>query len=378
MTTKKKKSPMLLAVLALMATVVAFAIGEVVVRMLPEPGPQRLAGQLTYRTIDNEPTGLPDGIRRGAIVPVDPGKTPRPRHTWAPGESFYLCYSDHDTLPQDWMDEQGRVLVRINQFGIRERDSIAVPKPAGQRRIVCVGDSFTFGWGVPEERGWVRLLEQALRADDDDVRTVNCGAAGALLIDEYWWALRHRFAQFEPDAVIVTICLNDLIPCSGLFVQGPAPDTGSKLLDLMLGALGHTPFDLDPSVDWVDLLMGLPATHPLYTGANPHDAMWAQGRPQRALAAMKAWCHERGIKLMVILWPFLQGLGPGRWYPFSKLHGLVAAECKQLDIPFLDVLPALRDTPHEELWVTPADMHANPRAIRQVMPLLVPFVRKHL
>ena len=70
----------------------------------------------------------------------------------------------------------------------------------------------------------------------------------------------------------------------------------------------------------------------LYTSANPYEAMWAQGEPQRALAAMKAWADGRNIRLMVSLWPFLQGLGRGRFYPFEKLHQLVGAECSKLGI----------------------------------------------
>ena len=92
-------------------------------------------------------------------------------------------------------------------------------------------------------------------------------------------------------------------------------------------------------------------------------------------AAMKAWCDTRNTRLLVVLWPFLQGLGRGRYYPFEKLHGLVEAECQRLEIPFHDVLPALRDTPSEELWVTPADMHANPTAHRLALPGIVNFVR---
>lgn len=382
MSSPRTKRPFLLAILVVLAVVIALGIAEAALRLMPAGKPQLLPGQLSYQTATGEPVAnLGEAIRRGFVVMVPEHQTPRPRGTWVPDQTFYLCYTDHDTLPQDWMDAQGRVAVRINPFGLRERPEITPQKPDGEHRILCIGDSFTFGWGVPEEKGWVRMLEDDLRQDDDDVRTVNCGAVGALVIDEYQAALQHRFAGYDPDAVIVTVCLNDLIPCSGLFVQGPLPDTGLLTLDLLLRALGHNAMDLDPDIDWVQLLLDFPKQAGedggIYTDANPHDAMWAQGKPQQALKAMKAWCAERKIKLMVVLWPFLQGLGTGRHYPFAKLHGMVGAECERLGIPFLDVLPALQSTPHEELWVTPADMHANPNAMRLVMPLLTPFVREH-
>jgi len=243
------------------AVIVAFGLCEIALRwFVPTPLP---LGQLSYQTLGGE--RVADQLaaaQRGFVVPVETAKTPRARHQFAPGKSFYLCYSDVEKLKAKgdhaWLDAQGRVLVRINQYGLREREEIGPDKPAGHKRIVCIGDSFTFGWGIPEEKGWVRRLEDELVKTDSNIRTVNCGAAGAICVDEYWWGLRSRFHAFQPDAVVVTICLNDLIPSSGLFVQGPTPDTGSRVLDLVLRSFGRSPLDLDPAMDWVGLLKDLP------------------------------------------------------------------------------------------------------------------------
>ena len=105
--------------------------------------------------------------------------------------------------------------------------------------------------------------------------------------------------------------------------------------------------------------------------------MWSQGVPQRALRDGRAWCEQRGIPFLVVLWPFLQGLGPDRRYPFAKLHALVAADCADAGIAFHDVLPSLAGTRDEELWVTPADQHANPRAHALALPAIAAFVREH-
>ena len=78
---------------------------------------------------------------------------------------------------------------------------------------------------------------------------------------------------------------------------------------------------------------------------------------------------------MVVMWPFLQGLGPGRHYPFQKIHDLVASDMAQAGVPFLDVTEALRPLRHEDLWVTPADTHPNPFAQKAVTPLVTEFVK---
>lgn len=373
--TKKKLA------LAIGVTVFSLGLCEIALRLLPRSKALPL-GQVSYQTSDGTPVAdFLEASKLGFIQMVTPPTSPRPRGKFRPSLDFFLCYSDAAKLHRPWMDEQGRVPVHINAAGIRDRDDITFDKPAGQRRLVCLGDSFTFGWGVRDEDGWARQLETGLRTGGQDIRTVNCGAAGALCIDEYEWGLRNRFGKFQPDAVLVTICLNDLIPSSGLFVQGPAPDTGLRLLDLIQGAMGKTPLELDPKQDWVGLLKSLPRKAgedaKMYGDDKPYEAMWAQGTPQRSLRAMKAWCEERKIPLMVVLWPFLQGLGPARTYPFDSLHREVASDCEKAGIPFLDLRPALQSTNQEDLWVTPGDMHPNPTAQQLAVPSLLEFVRRH-
>jgi hypothetical protein len=380
----KRPRPVVIALVVACACGFAVVVAELFLRVfIAAP---RALGQLTYAGADGQPLKFDEALAQGRIVPV-PQPVPRGRLMFGPGERFFLCYSDPQKLHRDWLDERGRVGVRINQFGLREREEITPDKPPGQRRIVCVGDSFTFGWGIPEERGWVRRLEDELRKTSGDVRTVNCGAAGTVCIDEYWFGLQHRFHVFQPDAAILTICLNDLIPSSGLNFEVPPQPTGVRVVDLVRGALGRRPDDLDPNRDWAQELLDLPADQAIASGLatsrdpplndKPFDAMWSQGVPQSSLRAAKAWCDSRKIPFLVVLWPFLQGLGPGRWYPYQKLHDLVAADCAAAGIPFHDVLPALRTTPAEELWVTPADKHANPRSQELVLPGLVAFVRQH-
>jgi len=376
---KSRRRAVLLLAFAI-ATLVALSLAELTLRLVG--GTPRVLGEISYADSSGTPVkDLSEAARRGLVVPVA-GKKPRPRFMFKPGETFYIAYEDNDVLKRDWLDPQGRVINRINRDGLREREDIAHQKPAGQRRIVCLGDSFTFAWGIPVEQGWVRLLEEDLRTDLGDVRTINCGAAGTVCIDEYVNGLKQRFHNYDPDLVILTICLNDLIPSSGLGYIDPIPPTGLRLLDLARNVFGRSPLDLDPGRDWVQELLDLPEDQATAAGlvdsSRPFEAMWSQGVPQKSLREAKAYCDARGIPFLVVIWPFLQGLGPGRSYPFQKLHDLVASDCEAAGIPFLDVLPALQDTPQEDLWVTPRDPHANPLAQRLALPEIARFVRSHI
>lgn len=61
--------------------------------------------------------------------------------------------------------------VALNARGLRQREPPPLERRAGMRRVAVLGDSFTFGQGVPEE---ARFTE-ALAATLPDCEVVNCG-----------------------------------------------------------------------------------------------------------------------------------------------------------------------------------------------------------
>lgn len=307
--------------------------------------------------------------------------------TWKPNSRFFICYRGPQ---QPYFDADGCVEYRFNRFGLRERDDLTLDKPEGVRRVVCLGDSFTLGWGVRREHNWPVLVERELRERWPSVRVLNCGGTGSAYADEYELALRHRHGRFEPDLVLVTLCLNDLFVTNGKlchFDTAALPDAdlpdehrrwwmASRLLrDLARRLAADSALDLDPARDHVAELMALPADHLWYRnkGESP-DVYWVGGTPQRALRGIRDWCGEHGARAAVVVWPLLQGLGEGRHYPFSRMHELVTGFCRDEGIPCLDLLHVLEDHPHESLWVSPADMHPNEHAQTIVSPAIAAFV----
>ena len=274
-------------------------------------------------------------------------------------------------------------------MAIREREELCGPKPPGQRRILCLGDSMTVGWGVRREDCWTRLAEDILRREDDRVRTVNCGAAGTLLVDEYWWGLRERFHRLEPDAVVVTLCLNDLLRINGGMVHfdpgtvAAAPgelgwwEHSRILRDLTRASRMPSKLQLDPERDWVAELLAIPAQDGRYKPLG-QKVFWAGGGPRKALREMRAWCAERGIAFGVTIWPLFQGLGPGEHYPFTKMHDLVRAFCEAENIPFLDLLPTFLGHETTSLWVSELDYHGDAEAHRLASEPIARFLHSLL
>ncbi len=93
------------------------------------------------------------------------------------------------------------VAVRINSRGLRGPEHEA--RPAGQR-ILLVGDSFAWGWGVEEPEGVAWRLADGLSGWE----VINAGTAGYSTDQEYLWYLEEG-ARYQADVVVLLFCQND-------------------------------------------------------------------------------------------------------------------------------------------------------------------------
>jgi len=112
-------------------------------------------------------------------------------------------------LVSGWRGEEGAGKIRINSIGFRD-DEIPTPKPKGEMRILCLGDSVTFGYMVDQNNPWPRALEGVYRASGRNVRVINAGVPGYSTFQERD-LLRIKGWTLEPDIVILGYCLNDAI-----------------------------------------------------------------------------------------------------------------------------------------------------------------------
>ncbi|MEZ4219228.1 MAG: GDSL-type esterase/lipase family protein [Myxococcota bacterium] len=95
-----------------------------------------------------------------------------------------------------------------NSLGFRDRER-ALAKPPGAFRVVAIGDSVTFGFGVELEEAWPSRLEERLRAVRPDAEVLDLGIGGYNPYTESE-LLRGRGLAFAPDVVLVQFCVNDL------------------------------------------------------------------------------------------------------------------------------------------------------------------------
>ena len=91
--------------------------------------------------------------------------------------------------------------IELNAQGFRD----APFEPRSERpRVVALGDSLTFGWGVEAAEGFTARLEQRLGVEVLDLAVCGYGTDQELLL----WERDGRALQ--PDLVLLTVCENDL------------------------------------------------------------------------------------------------------------------------------------------------------------------------
>jgi hypothetical protein len=97
--------------------------------------------------------------------------------------------------------------VRTNSQGFRSNRNYFGPgAPLGRLRVVCSGDSFTFGYGVSNEQVWC----ERLAANEPRFEAVNMGQIGYGLDQAYLWYLRDGI-RLEHELHIVAFITPDFV-----------------------------------------------------------------------------------------------------------------------------------------------------------------------
>jgi lysophospholipase L1-like esterase len=126
------------------------------------------------------------------------------------------CHRGHPVLGwclrEGWAGEQPWTggPSAINEQGLRD-DAPVGPKASGEKRLLILGDSVTFGAMVRTDEAYPQRLEQALFRDGQTWRVLNAGVTSYDAAQEADWLELFGW-QTEPDVIAVAFCRNDLFP----------------------------------------------------------------------------------------------------------------------------------------------------------------------
>jgi hypothetical protein len=255
----------------------------------------------------------------------------------------------------------GRDRKPLNAAGYRDLER-SPEKPPGVRRAVCIGDSFTWGVSVLFDDAWPQRIERTLsRERGERWEAVNLAEPGLNAVQEASRLASEGFA-YGPDVVVVGYVLNDSEDESAAearraadWIEGqkhppsPSPLERSALVRLVRRRLWAT----------VENRRRVEGFRSMYAD---EYAGWAAAR--QALRAMGGMCRERGVPLVVAIFPLL-GNPLDESYPFEDVHAKVAQAAGEAGAKVVDLLPRYRGLDGRLLVVNGADdEHPNEIAHR--------------
>jgi lysophospholipase L1-like esterase len=218
----------LLVCASIAATLLLLEIGiRLVYALVPGATPQEQlsrADRTMPPRVGAAPCRIHEGVSQGAFY-----RRSRVR------EMIFELKPDVDTC---W-DHYG-IHVKTSSAGFRSNREHVKPKPPGTLRILGLGDSFTFGYGVEYEQTWGHLLEQRLSARlNRPVEFINTGVGGFNTVNEVA-LLEDRGLDFDPDLIILFWCGNDVgAPQFLLEPKSYASWRSSALIDFVLMRLAR-------------------------------------------------------------------------------------------------------------------------------------------
>jgi hypothetical protein len=235
-------------------------------------------------------------------------------------------------------------------------------KPDGIYRIIGLGDSFAWGWGIfDNRRTFFKLLECWWNKQNPShpVEVINASKPGAE-VDYYQRFMDSLGWQLNPDRVVISFNLNDAyIKFVSLSIDAKTArrlrersgfwTKNSRLIQFVRSRL------LRKQVR----NKFIKNVHDAYLGTKRNEC-W--DRAQASLLTIAKGCQQRGIAFLIVVFPLLVDLDQN--YPFTAEVGEIVRFCHQNGIECIDLLPIFLGKKPELLWGHPTDTHPNEIANR--------------
>ena len=269
----------------------------------------------------------------------------------------------YELAPNRQKHEHG-ALISINSYGMRDDEPQS--ERSDMRRVVVVGDSFTFGFGVSGDETYPNVLERLLneRSGDGQFEVLNFGVGGYATRDEVL-TLRYKGMRWDPELVIVGYTLNDpeIDPIQPLqqYFQVPRWWQHSELLRTMAWR----------KYKWDKRRLG---RRDYYRYLHAHPRKWRS--VVDGFEEIGAMAREKGIPALVVIFPETLR----RWSPYlyEDLHHLVADTATQKGLHVPDLYDTFSAFPAADLALSPDDHHPSRLAHELAAKAISNWMAAHL
>jgi hypothetical protein len=291
------------------------------------------------------------------------------RHIYDP---IYRFFEPSEDIPYihkpNLIQAQARGLAVINtdSLGLRSKTSGAVygTKQPHEYRIAIVGDSVTFGEGIPRtEDTFAQVLEETLNRQQQTVavKVFNFGAS-AYSVKQMAAMLHHRMVHIQPDLVIMAI-----IPQDFNLSRTPIIDASGYLIDQRIGILLDSP--VREVLREIHLLYVLrEIALPWFSSSQDVSSLVSRGEiPEsyRYIQRFKETTEQHGLASMLLLLPRME----------EKPWGSLPDRLTQDAITSLDLSSLSEEFTREEYMASRFDPHASPAVHRRIGESLAAYVQ---
>lgn len=278
------------------------------------------------------------------------------------------------------------VPVKINSHGFRDIEH-GLEKPPNTIRILGLGDSFTFGWGVEQSKTFLKQLEPLLQArTGKTIETMNAGVPGWGL-NQYFILLKGFGLSYAPDFVVLAYYADDL---TGELAEAiPANESYRNVSRYQGGVLHHSRlFNFMKAVsNWVrqknrptrvdylyneDARRALLVDRPNYLMTQDERSPHYEALLGEHLKRLRTLAEEHGAILVVMYVPDIAQL----YHPEVQYINQSLARLTNLQgIPFVDMTSMFEQAKHPKayyLW--PRDPHTNAEGHRAMAEALAKLI----
>jgi lysophospholipase L1-like esterase len=287
----------------------------------------------------------------------------------------------------------GGVSVRTNARGLRG-PALPHAKPAGVHRVLYLGDSVTFGYGVARDADTFALrADSLLAASGLAAQTINAAVGGYSPWQQFLW-LREEGVRYTPDVIVVGFVLNDVTERFDLVAFGgqeEAVQLRESYTSRLDRVLAHSAIAYQVRNFAREIKARRRLGDDVRLGAIKQEMLDVETlmrRPEQQnvrlawemtladLARTVSLCRERGARVLVVCFPFAVQLEDAE--ARSTPQRVLAEWAHENGVPFLDLLPAL--AAHcAGTGERPADLfldhdHFSPRGHALVAELLAPEI----
>jgi lysophospholipase L1-like esterase len=263
--------------------------------------------------------------------------------------------------------------IKTNSQGLRDVEH-DWKKRDGTFRILALGDSFTFGWGVKLEESFIKQLERQLAREIAlPVETINAGVPGYGL-NHYYIYLKHIGIKYQPDVVVLSYFADDL-PYSLKEELKPYEEDFPERLQYKGGVLHHSRFynfitsaaaivRVRNHATQVDHMRNMEIRRAEW-GRYDHPLIMNEGGKgaeriallEEYLIRIKAIAADSHARLVMMFIPDISHL----YHPeYQNINRILKQLSGKHEIPFVDMTPIFESTKElSTYYLFPKDAHTN-------------------